>query len=90
MKDIETPIVKESCGCLILAIAKKGKRDKTNLSGFRIEHCRLHKAAPALLAACEHAFATYKDGLTDNERKLFPESAKEYDMLKQAIAQAES
>ena len=49
----ETPIVKKSCGCLILVIAKKGGRGKTNLSGFRIEHCPLHKSAPDLLEACK-------------------------------------
>ena len=41
-----------------------------------------------LLTACEFAFTTYDDGLTDNERELFPQCAKEYDMLKEAIAEA--
>jgi len=54
--DIETAIVKEPCGCLIMTVAKRTKGNKTNLSGFRIEHCQLHKAAPKLLAACEKLY----------------------------------
>ena len=51
--NIETPIVKDSCGCLIIAVAKQAKGNKVNLSGFKIERCQLHKAAPDLLAACK-------------------------------------
>jgi len=87
MENIKTPIVKAACGCLILTIARRAKGNKTNLSGFDIKHCPLHKAAPDLLEACKEAQKLF--GFIAENYKNAPHFPTAERLVDTAIAKAE-